>query len=112
MTAYGGKANSTLDPLNVYRGHHGVVEDVSWHASLPDVFASCGDDHNVMLWDARSGTAPTAKVVAHESEVNAIAFSPHTETVFITASADKVREGSLWSDADPRRRSRSGTRGN
>ena len=53
-----------------------------------------------MLWDARSGTAPTSKVAAHESEVNAIAFSPHTETVFITASTDKVRRRGVSDRAD------------
>jgi WD40 repeat protein len=45
-------------------------------------------------WDCRgtgSGSAkPTARVEAHEAEVNAVAFAPFNENILITGSADKV----------------------
>lgn len=33
---------------------------------------------------------PTARVEAHNAEVNAVAFAPHNENILITGSADKV----------------------
>lgn len=84
------KSNSKLDPLNKFTGHTGVVEDASWHATQSDIFASVGDDRHLMLWDIRTGTSATASMEAHDAEVNAVAFSPHTETIILTASTDKT----------------------
>jgi histone-binding protein RBBP4 len=45
-------------------------------------------------WDTRGEQGqhkPTARVQAHEAEVNAVAFAPHNENILITGSADKVR---------------------
>jgi len=38
-----------MDPLNVYRGHSAIVEDVAWHNLQEDVFASVGDDRMLLL---------------------------------------------------------------
>lgn len=38
-----------MDPLNVYRGHTAIVEDVAWHNLQEDVFASVGDDRMLLL---------------------------------------------------------------
>lgn len=43
------KGNSSMDPLNVYRGHSAIVEDVAWHNLQEDVFASVGDDRMLLL---------------------------------------------------------------
>ena len=43
------KANSVLEPLRIYRGHSSVVEDVAWHTESDDVFASVGDDKQLMM---------------------------------------------------------------
>ncbi|KAJ8295751.1 Histone acetyltransferase type B subunit 2 [Rhodotorula toruloides] len=91
------KGNSSMDPLNVYRGHTAIVEDVAWHNLQEDVFASVGDDRMLLLWDTRGqqgAMKPTARVQAHEAEVNAVAFAPHNENILITGSADKTV--ALW----------------
>lgn len=44
---------------------------------------------------------PTARVQAHEAEVNCVAFAPHNESILITGSADKVRLSSLSSSKRP-----------
>ena len=43
------KGNASLDPLNVYKGHTSIVEDVAWHNLNEDVFASVGDDRMLLL---------------------------------------------------------------
>ncbi|GAA98754.1 uncharacterized protein L969DRAFT_95076 [Mixia osmundae IAM 14324] len=92
------KKHTTLDPLTIYRGHTAFVEDVAWHQTYSNVFASVGDDKQLLLWDTRgSGTGPvkpTSKVEAHSGFVNAVAFSPHSETVLLTGSSDKTI--ALW----------------
>ncbi|GAA5976653.1 hypothetical protein JCM11641_005652 [Rhodosporidiobolus odoratus] len=93
------KGNSVLDPVTVYKGHTSVVEDVAWHNYDENVFASVGDDRQLLLWDTRGqgGTGhikPTARVQAHEAEVNCVAFAPHNENILITGSADKTV--ALW----------------
>lgn len=44
------KANNSLDPINTYRGHTSIVEDVDWHNELDYLFASVGDDRQLMMW--------------------------------------------------------------
>ena len=41
-------------------------------------------------WDTRSPLDPKAKVEVHESEILAVAFSPASEHLLVTGSADKV----------------------
>jgi histone-binding protein RBBP4 len=50
----------------------------------------------MVRWDTRGSSGskpltPTASIEAHEAEVNALAFSPYSETLLLTASSDKVR---------------------
>jgi histone-binding protein RBBP4 len=42
-------AGKEVDPLNVYRGHTDVIEDVQWHRQHPNIFGSVGDDKKMML---------------------------------------------------------------
>jgi WD40 repeat protein len=42
-------------------------------------------------WDTRAPTEAKAKIRAHEQEILAVAFSPATEHLLVTGSADKVR---------------------
>ncbi|SCZ98844.1 BZ3500_MvSof-1268-A1-R1_Chr3-1g05658 [Microbotryum saponariae] len=115
------KGASTMEPLTVYRGHTAIVEvshsssrtcaieqshrlnvfvrtqDVAWHCLQENIFASVGDDRQLLMWDTRgvSGVMkPTARVEAHEAEINAVAFAPHNENILITGSADKTI--ALW----------------
>ncbi|KAF8323734.1 WD40 repeat-like protein [Clavulina sp. PMI_390] len=87
------KGKKTIEPLGTYRGHASVVGDVSWHAKQASIFASVGDDKQLMIWDIRNGsyTSPSQQVEAHEQEILSVAFSPSIETLLLTGSSDKVR---------------------
>ena len=41
-------------------------------------------------WDVRTPAEPVTKVQAHEQEILAVAFSPASEHLLVTGSADKV----------------------
>lgn len=81
-----------LDAKTIFKGHTSVVEDVAWHVLHEDVFGSVGDDHKLMIWDARSpgNKEPSHTVEAHGAEVNCLSFNPFSEYILATGSADKV----------------------
>ncbi|KAI9513126.1 WD40-repeat-containing domain protein [Russula earlei] len=83
------KANSSIEPLNVFDDHTAVVGDVDWHATNENVFASVGDDKMLKIWDTRQ-KPPTSSIQAHDQEILAVAFNPGSETHLITGSADKT----------------------
>ncbi|KAI0286837.1 histone acetyltransferase type B subunit 2 [Russula aff. rugulosa BPL654] len=88
LNAYS-KANSTIEPLTVFKDHTAVVGDVDWHASNENVFVSVGDDKMLKIWDTRQ-KAPTSSIQAHDQEILAVAFNPGVESLLITGSADKT----------------------
>ncbi|KAJ2557625.1 Histone acetyltransferase type B subunit 2, partial [Coemansia sp. RSA 1836] len=88
------RERQSLQPLVVFRGHTGIVEDVAWHQMHPDIFASVGDDRRLLVWDTRKPAQPAHDVVAHESEVNCVAFNPMSDFVFATGSGDSTI--ALW----------------
>ena len=75
--------------LHTYDAHTGVVEDVAWHGRHPDIFASVGDDKNLMLWDLRE-KSPRKQTKAHAAEVNCVQFNPREEHLLATGSADRT----------------------
>ncbi|KAF0990690.1 hypothetical protein HZS_5186 [Henneguya salminicola] len=85
-----------VEPLQIFTGHTAVVEDVSWNYFNGSLFASCGDDKRVILWDIRTSnkSSPVNSFVAHNGEVNCISFNPYEEFVFSTGSTDKFVN--LW----------------
>ncbi|KAJ2470952.1 Histone acetyltransferase type B subunit 2 [Coemansia sp. RSA 2322] len=83
------RERQSLEPLTVFRGHTAFVEDVAWHAMHADIFASVGDDRRLLMWDTRKpSTHPVQDVMAHESEVNCVAFNPRSDFIFATGSSD------------------------
>ncbi|KAL3313900.1 retinoblastoma binding protein [Cichlidogyrus casuarinus] len=85
-----------LEASAIYTGHHSVVEDVAWHLMNGSVFGSVADDNKLMIWDTRTGVRTKAQhqVDAHTAEVNCLAFSPFSEFILATGSADKTV--ALW----------------
>ncbi|KAL5519527.1 HAT2 [Sanghuangporus vaninii] len=79
-----------IEPLVVYSGHKSVVGDVDWHAREENIFASVGDDKNLMLWDTREPKAPFRTVEAHEKEILSVAWSLANDNLIITGGADNV----------------------
>ncbi|KAK1304464.1 Histone-binding protein MSI1 [Acorus calamus] len=84
--------NKVLDAQQIFKVHEGVVEDVAWHLRHEHLFGSCGDDHHLLIWDIRTPAAnkPVQSVVAHQGEVNCLAFNPFNEWVVATGSTDKT----------------------
>jgi histone-binding protein RBBP4 len=74
-----------------------VVEDVAWHASKPTMFGSVGDDSQLLIWDLEAASPSPVFAVpsAHGgSEVNALAFAPHSEFLLATGGSDHAVR--LW----------------
>ncbi|CAI9786229.1 unnamed protein product [Fraxinus pennsylvanica] len=84
--------NKTLDAMQIFKIHEGVVEDVAWHLRHEYLFGSAGDDQYLHIWDLRapSGSKPIQSVIAHQSEVNCLSFNPFNEWVVATGSTDKT----------------------
>ncbi|CAG8444706.1 8692_t:CDS:2 [Funneliformis caledonium] len=88
-----GYTKETMEPYRVYQGHEAIVEDVAWHTV--NIFGSVGDDQKLLIWDSRENyDKPVHTVVAHQSEVNSLAFNPCNEYILVTGAGDKTL--SLW----------------
>ncbi|DAZ93012.1 TPA: hypothetical protein N0F65_011305 [Lagenidium giganteum] len=89
-------AGKNVDPLHKYTGHSDVIEDVAWHMHHKKIFGSVGDDKKLLIWDMRqeSYDKPATVVYAHTAEVNCVSFSPFSEYLVATGSADK--HVNLW----------------
>lgn len=55
----------TIPARGLFKGHKDTVEDVQFKPNSYDEFCSVGDDHCLLLWDAREGTAPVIQVRKH-----------------------------------------------
>ncbi|XP_051147214.1 WD-40 repeat-containing protein MSI1-like isoform X2 [Andrographis paniculata] len=84
--------NKSLNAMQIFKVHDGVVEDVAWHFKHEHLFGSVGDDQYLHVWDLRtpSPVKPIQSVTAHQSEVNSLAFNPFNEWVVATGSTDKT----------------------
>jgi histone-binding protein RBBP4 len=84
--------NKVLEAQQIFKVHEGVVEDVAWHLRHEYLFGSVGDDRHLLIWDLRTSAAnkPLHSVVAHQGEVNCLAFNPFNEWVLATGSADRT----------------------
>ncbi|KAI5412538.1 hypothetical protein KIW84_057266, partial [Lathyrus oleraceus] len=62
--------NKSLDAMQIFKVHEGVVEDVAWHLRHEYLFGSVGDDQYLLIWDLRtpSVTKPVQSCIAHSSE--------------------------------------------
>uniref|UniRef100_A0A2I3T9N2 Histone-binding protein RBBP4-like N-terminal domain-containing protein n=1 Tax=Pan troglodytes TaxID=9598 RepID=A0A2I3T9N2_PANTR len=80
------KEGKVVDAKTIFTGHTAVVEDVSWHLLRESLFGSVADDQKLMIWDTRSNN--TSK------PMNCLSFSPYSEFILATGSADKTV--ALW----------------
>ncbi|KAI7887334.1 WD40 repeat-like protein [Lichtheimia hyalospora FSU 10163] len=90
------KEKRTLQASRKYCGHTAGVEDIAWNWRHDSIFASAGDDRQMMIWDTRdeAGGKAIHNVRAHAAEVNCISFSPGSEWILATGSSDKTV--ALW----------------
>ena len=85
----GGDGSVVLSPLSTFKSHTANVEDVAWSCQSVSTFASCGDDHCVMLWDTRTKpSSPAASAQPHNAEINCLSFSPYQPNLLLSGSAD------------------------
>lgn len=90
------EAGQEVKALQIKKGHNSVVEDVDWSKHHGHVYASVGDDRQMLIWDARDNTNQPSKRVqnAHNEDVNCVQFNPFNEFFVITGSTDKTV--ALW----------------
>ncbi|KAK4771978.1 hypothetical protein SAY86_013753 [Trapa natans] len=81
----------SIDPRGVFQGHDATVEDVTFCPSSAQEFCSVGDDSCLILWDARTGSAPVVKVEkAHNADLHCVDWNPHEVNLILTGSADNT----------------------
>ncbi|OIV97124.1 hypothetical protein TanjilG_04928 [Lupinus angustifolius] len=83
--------SKTLEATQIFKVHD-VVQDVAWHSRHEYIFGSVGDDQYLLIWDLRTPSVynPVQSVLAHQSEVNCLAFNPFNEWIVATGSTDKT----------------------
>ena len=86
------EAGAEVQALQIKRGHTSVVEDVAWSHHQSHVYASVGDDMQLLIWDARdSSDSPSKRVQkAHSSDINCVSFNPLNEFLLATGSTDST----------------------
>lgn len=80
---------------DTYSGHGGAsVEDLQWSPNEAGVFASCGVDGAVCIWDARQRAKPALRAAAHDSDVNVLSWNRMAPAML--ASADDEGCFRIW----------------
>ena len=70
-------------------GHAGSVEDLQWSPAERDVFASCGSDGAVCIWDARQRAKPAIKVDGvSDVDVNVMSWNRRANYMLATGADD------------------------
>ncbi|CAA3017454.1 WD-40 repeat-containing MSI4-like [Olea europaea subsp. europaea] len=81
----------TIQARGIFQGHTDTVEDVQFCPSSPQEFCSVGDDSCLVLWDARTGSAPVVKVEkAHNADLHCVDWNPIDVNLILTGSADNT----------------------
>mmetsp|Transcript_44520 Transcript_44520/g.139647 ORF Transcript_44520/g.139647 Transcript_44520/m.139647 type:complete len:455 (-) Transcript_44520:1166-2530(-) len=82
----GGAAWGSSQPM---KGHTAAVEDIQFSPSEATVFASCGCDGTVRIWDVRNGKGPMITVAAHiGTDVNVISWNRNMEYLLASGADD------------------------
>lgn len=76
--------------MHIFEDHTKTVMDVSWNPDHGSIFGSVSDDQYLNLYDIRRPNALTAKMHAHNAEINCLAFNPVNATLVATGSGDKT----------------------
>lgn len=78
-----------VDKTAVFKGHESSVEDLQWSPAEAQVFASCGADGYVCVWDARNANAaPALRVKTHECDVNVMSWNRVANCMLATGADD------------------------
>ena len=69
-------------------GHDSSVEDIQWSPAERDVFASCGADGRVCVWDARQRARPALKAKVHDVDCNVASWNRRANYMLATGADD------------------------
>lgn len=64
------------------------VEDIQWSPNEAGVFASCGTDKHVRIWDTRARNRSMLAVPAHDCDVNVISWSRLVSYLLVSGGDD------------------------
>ena len=83
--------DNSVSPIETYRHHTAIVNDVQYHPLHPALIGTVSDDFYFHLIDTRqdSTTQSSLGEKLHEDVINGLAFHPSSEYFFVTASGDK-----------------------
>lgn len=73
---------------HIYRGHNASVDQLRWHRTNPDLFATASGDKTVRIWDNR--TTKSAGVTSTKGENINIAWSPDGKTIAVGNKEDLI----------------------
>jgi len=73
---------------NSYKGHGDAVDQLVWHPTNPQLFATASGDKTVRVWDVRTGKA--AATVPTKGENLNITWSPKGETIAVGNKDDLI----------------------
>lgn len=71
-----------------FRGHTGSVDQLCWHATMPDLLSTASGDKTVRIWDVRAGKCST--IINTKGENINITWSPDGNTIAVGNKEDLV----------------------
>ena len=86
------QTNKALHATRTYTHHAAIVNDVQYHPLYPTLIGTVSDDLTLQILDLRSSDTTKSALQAvdgHQDAINALAFNPGSEFIFVTGSADK-----------------------
>lgn len=83
------------DPKPYTCGNGASIEDIQWSKTEPTVFASCGVDGYLRIWDIRSKKhKPSLSIPVSETDLNVISWSDKLD--YLLATGDDNGVWSVW----------------
>ena len=79
---------------SIFDAHEDSVEDICFSPSDSGVFASCGCDGIIKIWDSRNYSTPITQFKAHQCDVNVIDWNQIQKNLIVTGADDGVF--SIW----------------
>ena len=81
----------TAAPTVLLPGHAAAVQMVAFHPTQSDVFATVGDDGNVVVWDGQTHTARGWIRMGRQAAAHCLAFSSDGEHLAVGLSDGRLR---------------------
>lgn len=86
-----------VQPAHVIpNAHFGDILSMDWNKYRSTVFATCGVDKAIKIWDSRQLTSPVNDLRGHEFAVRSVKWSPHDGNTLLSTSYDMTAR--VWDD--------------